>query len=185
MKLIQKALTTDSTTANATLLGGSGQELWVARSTKRLSSSRTLVVFTALTSMFSIMFYTDTGTRKVEAFTYDVTSGEISDRRDAVNFNNFPDKDAMGWPDGMTIDTDDPVTGTKLREVNIPAPRTTSCCFGGKHMDELYVTTATLRALEDELNKYPLCGSVFKVTELGVKGYPAANVYRSIATSGL
>ncbi|XP_033735023.1 regucalcin-like [Pecten maximus] len=106
----------------------------------------------------------------------------------------------MGWPDGMTMDTDghlwvacfgigkvisfDPVTGTKLREVTIPAPRTTSCCFGGKHMDELYVTTATLGALEDELNKYPLSGSVFKVTELGVKGYPA-NVYRSIATSGL
>ncbi|XP_033733516.1 regucalcin-like [Pecten maximus] len=112
----------------------------------------------------------------------------------------------MGWPDGMTIDTDehlwvacvgigkvicfDPVTvdivpiRTKLREVIIPAPRTTSCCFGGKHMDELYVTTATLRALEDEFNKYPLSGSIFKVTELGVKGYPA-NVYRSIATSGL
>ncbi|XP_060071343.1 regucalcin-like [Ylistrum balloti] len=140
-----------------------------------------------------VMFYIDTGTRKVEAFTYDVESGEISDRRDAITFETFPEKATMGWPDGMTIDTEghlwvacfgvgkvicfDPATGTKLTEVNIPAPITTSCCFGGKNLDELYITTAPFAATEQELQQYPSLGSVFKVTGLGVKGRPA-NVYQ-------
>ncbi|XP_033737416.1 regucalcin-like [Pecten maximus] len=84
------------------------------------------------------MFYIDSIPAKVEAFDYDISSGTISNRRDAVNFNLLPDKDTMGVPDGMTIDNDghlwvacynggkvacfDPVTGTKLREVLIPAP---------------------------------------------------------------
>ncbi len=40
-------------------------------------------------------------------------------------------------------------------------------------MDELYVTCGTTGATEEELKEYPLTGSVFKVTGLGVKGAPA------------
>lgn len=142
------------------------------------------------------MFYIDTGTRKVQAFTYDVTSGELSERRDVVNFHDLPDE--IGWPDGMTIDTDghlwvacffsgkvicfDPNTGKKLREITFPSLRTTSCCFGGENLDELYVTSATMGAKEEELKGYPSTGSVFKVTGLGVKGRPA-NVYLGATTS--
>ncbi|XP_069128515.1 regucalcin-like isoform X2 [Argopecten irradians] len=133
------------------------------------------------------MFYIDSMLSKVEAFDYDIVSGTISNRRDVVNFNLLPEKDTIGIPDGMTIDTDghlwvacygggkvvcfDPATGKKLREVQIPAPRTTSCCFGGKNLNELYVTTSSYLASEQ-----PMYGSVFKVTELGVIGQPA-NVY--------
>ncbi|OWF35179.1 regucalcin-like [Mizuhopecten yessoensis] len=147
-----------------------------------------------------VMFYIDTPTRKVEAFTYHVTSGKISNRRDAIDFRSFPEESMMGWPDGMTIDTDghlwvacygagkvicfDPVTGKALKEVIIPAPRTTSCCFGGKNLDELYVTTGPNGAFDQELRYFPLCGSVFKVTGLGVKGVPA-NIYERDVDSRL
>jgi len=60
-----------------------------------------------------------------------------------------------------------------MREIKLPVKRTTSCCFGGKHFDELYVTCSRFGADEAELQTYPLSGSVFKVTGLGVKGYPA------------
>ncbi|KAJ8305532.1 hypothetical protein KUTeg_016077 [Tegillarca granosa] len=90
---------------------------------------------------------------------------------------------------GMAIDTEgmiwvacfgagkvvrfNPNTGEELRTINIPGMRTTSCCFGGKNLDELYVTCAKYHASEEELSKYPLSGSLFKVTGLGVKGFPA------------
>ncbi len=66
--------------------------------------------------------------------------------------------------------------GKNLQSIAIPAKRTTSCCFGGENMDELYVTCGTYGASEEELQKYPLTGSVFKVTGLGVKG-AKANIY--------
>ena len=54
----------------------------------------------------------------------------------------------------------------------MPGWRITSCCFGGKNYDELYVTCSRYGSKEEELKKYPLSGSVFRVTGLGVKGYP-------------
>jgi len=60
--------------------------------------------------------------------------------------------------------------------VKFPALRITSCCFGGKDLDEMYVTSALDGALEEEIKSYPQSGSLFRVRGLGVKGY-AANVY--------
>ncbi|XP_062599704.1 regucalcin-like [Saccostrea cucullata] len=95
----------------------------------------------------------------------------------------------FGFPDGMTIDTEgklwvacffaskvvryDPETGQQLQAVNIPALRITSCCFGGKNLDELYVTCSAHEVSEEEFKKYPLTGSIFKVKGLGVKGSKA------------
>jgi gluconolactonase len=93
--------------------------------------------------------------------------------------------DLQGVPDGMTIDTDgnlwianfdgsvvvkyDPRTGTLLQTIKIPALQVTSVAFGGKNLDELYVTTASMHIREKQ---DPPRGAVFKVTGLGVKGYP-------------
>ena len=60
--------------------------------------------------------------------------------------------------------------GEKLRTIEFPALRTTSCIFGGKNFDELFVTSAVVGASDEEMKKYPLSGSVFKVTGLGVNG---------------
>ena len=40
-------------------------------------------------------------------------------------------------------------------------------------MDELYVTSGKFGASEEEIQREPLAGSVFKVTGLGVKGKSA------------
>ncbi len=54
-----------------------------------------------------------------------------------------------------------------MQTVKIPgAKQITSCCFGGLNLDELYVTSGRLGDMTDQPNG----GSLFKVTELGVKG---------------
>lgn len=64
--------------------------------------------------------------------------------------------------------------GHQLQCINIPsASRITSCCFGGKNLDELYVTSSVFEVSPEEFEKYPLSGSVFRVTQLGVKGRKA------------
>lgn len=68
------------------------------------------------------------------------------------------------------------LAGKQLKTVDIPARRTTSCCFGGKNFDELYVTCGVQGSTKGEREKYPMTGSVFRVTGLRVRGRPA-NVY--------
>ena len=94
----------------------------------------------------------------------------------------------------MTIDTDgflwialfnagkviriDPMTGETNFEVLVPsAKQVTSCTFGGKDFDELYITTA--RELEgpygipeDDLRFQDNAGGLFKA-KLPFKGLPA------------
>ena len=64
-------------------------------------------------------------------------------------------------------------TGSQLQTVTIPARRTTSCCWGGNNLDELYVTSSRYSMSEDEKEATPLAGSVFRVKGLGFKGIPA------------
>ena len=63
-------------------------------------------------------------------------------------------------------------SGIVLHTVQFPARYITSCCFGGKNYDVLYVTSAMRALTPEEKDKEPLAGSVFKVTGLGVKGTP-------------
>ena len=59
-----------------------------------------------------------------------------------------------------------------MQTIKFPVPRMTSCCFGGKNYDELFVTSSRTGQTEEEDKQFPLAGSVFKVTGLGVKGTP-------------
>lgn len=63
----------------------------------------------------------------------------------------------------------DPRSGTVLDRVPIPAKQVTSVTFGGRNLDTLFVTTASL-PIEGE-QKSPF-GATFMVTGLGVKGHP-------------
>ena len=120
-------------------------------------------------------YYIDTPTRAVTAFDYDLASGGIANPRIVIRM-----PEALGWPDGMTSDTDgnlwiacwggaqvtkwDPLTGQLLEWVPIPALQTSSCIFGGADMNELYVTSARKGLSTADLQKYPLSGGLFKVT---------------------
>ena len=129
------------------------------------------------------MYYIDTPTRKVMAWDYNNETGEISHPKTAVN---VPEE--MGYPDGMTIDADgnvwialwsgsavgcwNPETGELLRTIDVPAKNVTSVAFGDDDLGTLYITTARTGTSEEELEKFPHAGGVFKIRP-GVKGVEA------------
>lgn len=145
----------------------------------------------AWSSDHKTMYFIESVPGQIMAFDYDVTTGNICNKRTVLDIGKFDpnDPECLGIPDGMAIDTDDniwvafyggghvicfnPKTGEMLRKIEIPCKRTTSCCFGGKNLDELFVTTSEAGSTEEERKKYPDSGKVFRVKGLGVKGHPA------------
>lgn len=126
------------------------------------------------------MYYIDSPTRKVDAYDYDVDSGQITNRRTA-----FEIPEGMGYPDGMSIDADnnlwiamwagwgvvkfDPKNGEVLEKIELPVANVTACAFAGDDLNELYITTARKGNSEEELAKQPHAGSLFhaKVDVIG------------------
>lgn len=129
------------------------------------------------------MYYIDTPTQKVMAWDFNIDTGEINKTRTAIEI-----PDDMGAPDGMTIDEDgnvwialwggaavgcwDPVSGEMIRKIEVPAKNVTSVAFGDNDLGTLYITTARQYTSEEDLEKYPLSGGLFKVRP-GVKGVEA------------
>ena len=122
-----------------------------------------------------IFYYIDTPTRAVRAFDYDVATGRMANPRAAIRI-----PESLGWPDGMTSDTEgnlwiamwggaqitkwDPKAGRLLEQIPVPAMHTSSCVFGGQDKNELYITSARKGMSETDLKKYPLSGGLFKIT---------------------
>jgi sugar lactone lactonase YvrE len=135
----------------------------------------------AWTSDHRTFYYIDTPTRQVAAFDFDVTTGEISNKRIAIE---IPASD--GFPDGMTIDADDnlwiahwdgwqvsrwdPRKGEKLLTVRLPAARITSCAFGGDALRDLYITSASTGLTEEQLKEQPDAGMLFVLKDSGYQG---------------
>ena len=61
--------------------------------------------------------------------------------------------------------------GEVTHEVEVPLPQPTSCIFGGRDLDVLYITTSRLNMTPEQLERYPLSGSVFAV-RTGLSGVP-------------
>ncbi|WP_019910099.1 SMP-30/gluconolactonase/LRE family protein [Paenibacillus sp. HW567] len=130
-----------------------------------------------------LMYYIDTQTRRVDVMDYDPHNGRVSGRRAAVHLPQ-----GAGGPDGMTIDSEgmiwvahwnggcvsrwNPHTGEQLGKVDVPANLVTSCAFGGSNLDELYITTARSGMSQEELQRWPLAGGLFKANP-GIKGVRA------------
>jgi gluconolactonase len=70
----------------------------------------------------------------------------------------------------------DPTNGKLLSCIQIPALQVTSVAFGGPQLDELYVTSANMYLSNELLKKFPQSGATFRVTGVGVKGYPGQPV---------
>ena len=129
-------------------------------------------------------YYIDSRTKVIDVFDWNPDAGMISNRRTVAS---LPEGET-GVPDGMTIDTEgrlwvavfggcgvhciDPDTGRSLEKINVPAPRTTACWFGGENLDELYITSASVGEDAASLQTYPLAGSLF-VCRPGASGHPA------------
>lgn len=129
-----------------------------------------------------IFYYIDTPTREVKAFDYDLETGAIANPRLAARA-----PESLGWPDGMTSDIQgnlwiamwggaqvtkwDPNTGNLLEQIPVPALNVSSCVFGGRNMNELYITSARKDLDPAALTRYPLTGGVFRL-QTNVEGMP-------------
>jgi sugar lactone lactonase YvrE len=128
------------------------------------------------------MYYIDTPTRAVDAFDYDAETGAIANRRAVVQI-----PDGNGYPDGMTIDAEDklwvatwggwgvlrcdPGTGEILEKIPLPASQVTSCAFGGKDLSDLYITSARVGILGDDIERQPHAGGLFRL-RTNTRGLP-------------
>jgi D-xylonolactonase len=100
----------------------------------------------------TIMYLTDSVMRCIYAYDYEVSSGEIGNRRVVVKV-----PETEGLPDGMTVDSAgfiwsaqwyggcvvryDP-DGKLERRISMPAKQISAVAFGGKDLTDVFVTSA-------------------------------------------
>jgi sugar lactone lactonase YvrE len=123
----------------------------------------------------SLVYYSDTGTGRVDVFDVEPASGALVDRRPFAVVDP-----AIGAPDGLSLDNEGGVwvalwggsrvhryapTGTLDDVVDLPVTNVTACTFGGDDRRKLFITTSRLDLREDE----PAAGAVF-VAEPEVAG---------------
>ena len=56
-----------------------------------------------------------------------------------------------------------PGNGHKIHQILLPAKNITNCTFGGQFNNELFISTARKGMKTNEIKKYPLSGSLFRV----------------------
>ena len=128
----------------------------------------------------TVLYYIDTPTFAVRAFTFDLERGLLGAGKVCVEIPR-----EYAYPDGMTIDREgmlwiahwqghavrryDPRTGKCIGVLPVPASKVTSCCFGGENLDILYITTARE---ETDAAEEPLAGGIFRA-DVGTQGYEA------------
>jgi sugar lactone lactonase YvrE len=120
-----------------------------------------------------IMYFTDTVARKIFQYDFDPQSGSVANRR---LFTTTP-VDA-GLPDGLAVDSHGYLwsahsygwritryapDGEIARVIPMPISRPTSCCFGGKNLNILYVTSARGNLSDADLQQGPDSGGVFAI----------------------
>lgn len=153
------------------------------RSVTRLFDNVTISNGLAWSPDYRILYYIDTPSHEVKAFDYDLENGTIGNKRVVIKIS-----DTLGHPDGMTSDKQgnlwiamwggakvtkwNPNTGQLLEQIPVPAKNVSSCVFGGKNMNELFLTSARVGLDEETLKEYPLTGGVFRL-ETNVEGMPS------------
>lgn len=97
-------------------------------------------------------FYWTCSTRKkIFAFDYDIDSGDLTNER---LFYTCDDEE--GTPDGMCVDAENFIWTTRwggsrvrkispegkvVEDISVPTNAVSSCCFGGKNLTDLFITT--------------------------------------------
>ncbi len=129
----------------------------------------------------TIIYHTDSIKRIIYALDIGA-DGSLSNKRVFTQFT----RDDEGVPDGMTVDSEDCLwvahfggarltryspAGEILEVLPLPALNITSCAFAGAELDTLYITSASTAMSDEQLQEYPLAGSLFSC-QPGVKGAP-------------
>ena len=126
-------------------------------------------------------YFIDSPTRRVDMFAFDPATGALEDRRP------FAAVEVEGAvPDGLAVDAEGGVwvalhggwglhhyspEGELVAVVALPVARVTSCCFGGGHLRDLYVTTRREGLSTAERAAQPLAGALLRL-DAGVAGLP-------------
>ncbi|MDA7754806.1 SMP-30/gluconolactonase/LRE family protein [Pseudomonadales bacterium] len=123
------------------------------------------------------LYHTDSVLKKI--YRFGLSKDGITDKQLFIELG--PEH---GHPDGMTVDDQGNIwvceyggwgistfdsTGKYLNKIEVPVANVTSCSFGGKNLDTLFITTAAQGLTEAELAQQPLAGSIFQ-TKPGVTG---------------
>jgi L-arabinonolactonase len=127
------------------------------------------------------MYHTDTPTREIKAYDYDLQTGTPSSPRLFRKVDDTP-----GWPDGAVIDSEGFMwngewdgarvvryapDGSLDRVIEVPARRATCMALGGPDLKTLFITTAWDRMSDAERAEWPLSGHLFAVP-VDVPGLP-------------
>lgn len=118
-----------------------------------------------------LMYYCDSREQKIEKFLYCAKAHQVSGRELVTCI-----PETLGSGDGMAIDADGNLwvaiwggscvqhiegsTGRILETVGLPVTQISSCCFAGEHLDELIITTASVRIDKKE---QPEAGKIFRL----------------------
>jgi sugar lactone lactonase YvrE len=125
-----------------------------------------------------VMYHNDSARQVTYAFDLDA-EGHASNRRTFLQFGP-----GDGYPDGMTVDAEGGLwiafwdgwcvrryspDAQWIETVRMPVQRPTSCAFGGRDLDRLYITSASIDLDQNALKMQPNAGGLFMLTP-GVRG---------------
>lgn len=127
-------------------------------------------------------YLTDTNKHVIYSYDYDIITGNISNRKPFIEFGEDE------FPDGMCIDLQGNFwvamwgggkinkfskSGQNLEEFILPVKYPTSCCFGGKEMKTLFITTSCLQLTQEEQEKNPLAGKIVRLDTSSIGKNPS------------
>jgi len=128
-----------------------------------------------------IMYYADTRRFTIYAYDFEHDKGEISNKREFVQFSGED-----GVPDGLTVDAEGYVwcalwggwrveryspEGECVQTIEVPVAQPSSCTFGGEDFRTLYITSAREGMSQAQLAEQPQAGNLF-TCQPGVRGLP-------------
>jgi sugar lactone lactonase YvrE len=128
------------------------------------------------------MYYIDSTTYGIDAFDFEISTGDLSGRRRLVELPR-----EWGLPDGMTVDDEGCLwvafwgasslrrfqpDGRFVAIVELPVSQVTSCAFGGADLSDVYVTSARGGLSPEQLREQPHAGGLFRLRP-GVRGLPS------------
>ena len=132
----------------------------------------------------STMYLAESSPGLIWAFAFDPQTGALAERRTLVETAAGDG----GVPDGLTVDRAGDLwvafhgagavrryrpDGTLREVIHLPASQSTSCGFGGRDLDILFVATATEGYDDRRRATEPLAGTLLRVDGLDACGEPA------------
>lgn len=128
-----------------------------------------------------IMYYIDSTTGRLDAFDFDAAQGTIANRRTVAEMA-LPG----AVPDGLTVDAEGYIwvalwggwcvrryapDGRLDRTIELPVSQVSACAFGGRDLEDLYITSASANLSDERRAREPHAGGLFRCRP-GVRGLP-------------